>query len=104
MTNILATVGPVSEKNLVFFGKKTNLIRFNLSHNTISWHKKNIKKLKKLYPDKLILVDIPGIKPRTLNKIPIYIKKGEKISFSNKNKKKKHNRAFKSFTKYKKKL
>ncbi len=84
MTNILATVGPVSEKNLVFFGKKTSFVRFNLSHNTISWHKKNIRKLKKLYPNKLILVDIPGIKPRTLNKIPIYIKKGEKVSFSNK--------------------
>ena len=48
MTKILATVGPVSEgKNLIKFLEKTDMVRLNMSHNTLSWHKKNIDKIKK---------------------------------------------------------
>ena len=76
MTKILSTIGPASEgKNLKYIVGKSEFIRLNLSHNTIAWHNKNIKKIKKIDQNKLILVDIPGIKPRTLNSKKIKIKK-----------------------------
>ncbi|MAI75723.1 MAG: hypothetical protein CMM90_00865 [Rickettsiales bacterium] len=87
MTKILATVGPVSEgKNLIKFLEKTDMVRLNMSHNTLSWHKKNIDKIKKKNKKKIILVDIPGVKPRTLNKSIIKIKKGQLLRFSYLNK------------------
>ena len=63
------------------------MIRFNMSHNSPKWHKKNIDIIKKLDPKKNILVDIPGAKPRTLNKEIIKVSNGEKITFSYKRKK-----------------
>ena len=49
MTKILSTIGPASEgKNLKYIVGKSEFIRLNLSHNTIAWHNKNIKKIKKL--------------------------------------------------------
>ena len=82
MTKILSTVGPVSEgKNLDYLVKRSDLIRLNMSHNSIKWHKKNINQIKKIAPYKMILIDIPGIKPRTLNENSIKIKKGELIEF-----------------------
>jgi pyruvate kinase len=90
MTKILSTIGPASEgKNLKYFLKDTNLIRLNLSHNTLTWHKATIKKIKKNNPEIMILADIPGIKPRTLNEKTIFIKKNKLVKFSylyNKNK------------------
>ena len=47
-----------------------------------------IYKIKKLDKNKLILVDIPGVKPRTLNGDDIKISKGQKVSFSYNNKSK----------------
>ncbi len=92
MTKILATIGPASTgKNLKFFLDRADLLRLNTSHNVLGWHKQNIKKIKKINPEKLILVDIPGVKPRTLNKAPIIIKKGQKIRFAFKIKKKEKN-------------
>ena len=46
MINILATIGPQSEKteNLREFAKKTKLFRLNGSHNNLEWHEKTIKK------------------------------------------------------------
>jgi pyruvate kinase len=86
MTKTLATIGPVSEgSNLRYILKRSELIRLNMSHNTINWHNRNINLIKKIEPSKLVLVDIPGIKPRTLNNDPIEIKKGEIIKFGNNN-------------------
>lgn len=83
MIKILSTVGPVSSgRELPFLIKKSDILRFNASHNTISWHKKIINKIKSIFPNKIILVDIPGVKPRTLNKKDIYIKKGQLVKFS----------------------
>lgn len=82
MTKILSTIGPASEgKNLKYIVGKSEFIRLNLSHNTIAWHNKNIKKIKKIDQNKLILVDIPGIKPRTLNSKKLKIKKGQIVRF-----------------------
>lgn len=82
MTKILATIGPVSSgKNLKTFLEKTDMVRLNLSHNKFEWHKKIINKIREENKDKLILVDVPGVKPRTLNTNVIRIKKGEIIKF-----------------------
>jgi len=84
MTKILATIGPASEgKSLKYIVKTSELIRFNTSHNSLKWHERNINQIKKIDPNKLILIDIPGIKPRTLNIEPIKIKKGELVKFGN---------------------
>ena len=90
---ILTTIGPQSDKSkLSFFVKNSDLLRLNLSHNTISWHQKTSNKIKKIDTSKMILLDIPGIKPRTLNSENLKIIKGERYSFSyNKNLKKKNN-------------
>lgn len=82
MTKILATLGPASDgKNLFHLVKKSHFVRLNMSHNTLDWHKKKIDEIKKINREKLILVDIPGIKPRTLNKESIFIKKGQIVKF-----------------------
>ena len=84
---ILTTIGPLSDRNkLNFFVKNSDLLRLNLSHNTISWHKKTSNKIKEIDDSKMILLDIPGIKPRTLNSENLKIIKGERYSFSYKNK------------------
>ena len=83
MTKILATLGPVSAKsNLKKLINIADLVRLNMSHNSIEWHTEIIKKIRKIDKEKLVLVDIPGVKPRTLNKKIIKIKKGEIIKFS----------------------
>ena len=82
MTKVLATVGPVSsDKNLKYLLDKCEMVRLNMSHNSLQWHNRNINKIKKIDPTKYILVDIPGAKPRTLNVNPIMIKKGQKVIF-----------------------
>ena len=92
MTKILTTIGPASDgKNLKYFINNSDFIRFNMAHNAISWHKKNIDQVKEINPNKLVLVDIPGVKLRTLNKKSIFIKKGEKVKFSYKVLKKENN-------------
>ena len=83
MTKILSTIGPASEgKKLKYFIDNSDLVRLNMSHNSLTFHKKNIKEIKKTNPNMLILVDIPGIKPRTTNKKTISIKKGQEVKFS----------------------
>ena len=76
MTKILATLGPVSAtKNLKKFVQYADIMRLNMSHNSIDWHKKLLNKIKSINNEKLILIDRPGVKPRTLNKSSFYIKR-----------------------------
>lgn len=85
---ILTTIGPISEStsSLKKILKFTNLFRINGSHNTLTWHKNVSNRIKKLSPSSKILLDIPGVKPRSINKTAIKIKNGEKIFFTyNKN-------------------
>tara|TARA_B100000787_G_C16194931_1_gene300075 strand:+ start:1215 stop:2597 length:1383 start_codon:yes stop_codon:yes gene_type:complete len=85
---ILATIGPVSESNLSIkkILKYTNLFRINGSHNTLNWHKAISSRIKNLSNTSKILLDIPGVKPRSLNRNAIKIKNDEKIYFSFKKK------------------
>ena len=69
MSKILPTIGPVSEKHsdikkILQFSK---LVRLNGSHNTLEWHKNISNYIKYLNSNNKILLDIPGIKPRTCN-------------------------------------
>ena len=87
MTKILATIGPASEdvSSLKSIAKHTNLFRLNGSHNEISWHKSTIKKIRQICPDAFILLDIPGINPRTNNNEKIIINENQEILFGNSN-------------------
>ena len=84
MTKILATIGPATEDhtNLKKVLGTTNLVRLNGAHNTIKWHEKISKRIKKINPNTKILLDLPGIKPRSLNKDNIKIKKNENLFFT----------------------
>ena len=87
---ILPTIGPATQsiKNLKYLFKYCSMARLNSSHNDINWHKKIIKLIKKINNKIDILVDIPGVKPRTNNKKNIYLKKNNIIKFDYKIKKK----------------
>jgi pyruvate kinase len=80
---ILATIGPISEsiKSIKKINNYTSLFRLNGSHNSLAWHKKICKRIKSSNIDNKILVDIPGIKPRTDNKVNINIKKNDLVIF-----------------------
>ena len=83
MTTILPTVGPITSKetDLKFILNISKSIRLNGSHNTLQWHRDISKKIKKINKNSSILLDIPGVKPRTNNLIPIEINQGDKIVF-----------------------
>ena len=87
---ILPTIGPTSEKNtdIEKILKITDIVRINGSHNVLNWHVNISKKIKKIDLNARILLDIPGVKPRTQNKKEINIKKNQKINFIFKNKSK----------------
>ena len=80
---ILPTIGPssCSYKDLKIILKYSDFLRINGSHNTIKWHEKVSKKIRSLDPNIKILLDIPGIKPRTLNKKKISISKNDNLLF-----------------------
>jgi pyruvate kinase len=80
---ILPTIGPVtsSYKNIKTVLSYSKFVRINGSHNQISWHKKICKIVKKIDKNSRILLDLPGIKPRTLNHSIINIKKNEIATF-----------------------
>lgn len=68
-TKIVATIGPVSAypKMLIkMYNSGMSVARLNGSHNTLEWHSKTIKLIKKVIPDCPILLDIPGKKIRTI--------------------------------------
>jgi len=81
---ILITIGPVSESysSLKKITKYTNLFRINGSHNTLKWHKIVSNRIRSASSNSKILLDIPGVKPRTSNKNPIKISNNEKLYFS----------------------
>ena len=83
MMKTLVTVGPNSLNldDLTHFAEKTKLFRLNGSHSTVEWHKKAIGMIRDVSPDSFILMDIPGIKPRTENLELTNIKQGEIIHF-----------------------
>ena len=84
MSKILPTIGPASEsiQDIRKMLNISNTVRINGSHNTLNWHKKIADDVKKLNKDSTILLDVPGIKPRTANQEEILINKGEKIIFT----------------------
>ena len=83
MTKILATIGRVPTRLKIFysFEKKTDFVRLNGSHNTIIWHKKTVENLSKIKKEINILLDLPGIKPRTNNAKISLFQKIKEISF-----------------------
>lgn len=89
---ILPTIGPETIKvnNLKYLLSETDIVRINSSHNSLSWHKKAIRKIKKIKSNSVILIDFPGVKPRTKNKFEIKIKKNQLVKFSYKKNKKKN--------------
>ena len=80
---ILPTIGPATEKakDLKFLFNYCSMARLNTSHNKIQWHKRMINLIKKVDNKIDILVDIPGVKPRTDNKKDIVLKKNDIIEF-----------------------
>lgn len=87
MMNILVTIGPASESkgSLREFAKKTNLFRLNGSHGCFEWHQKAVASIREVCPNAFILMDIPGIKPRTANMEDIKIHKGQDVAFGEAN-------------------
>ena len=87
MIKTMVTIGPNSnsKSDIVKFNTHTNLFRLNGSHSSIEWHAESISLIRSVSPDALILLDIPGIKPRTSNDQPIKINKGEVITFTSPN-------------------
>lgn len=83
MFKIVSTIGPLSEKSNILkkIINRSDLIRLNGAHNSLSWHKKIIDKIRKIDSKSIILLDLPGIKPRTTNKHEIIIKKNQLIKF-----------------------
>ena len=83
MNRLLPTIGPItaSEKNLRKILKISNLVRLNGAHNDLIWHKKISYRIKKINSNAKILLDLPGVKPRTNNKKVCNIKKNQKIIF-----------------------
>ena len=79
MTDILSTIGPTTEniQNLKKIVSTTKFVRLNGAHNNLMWHYKICNLIKKLNPNCQILIDLPGIKPRTMNSKKIFIKKNE---------------------------
>ena len=86
---ILPTIGPAtkSKESIKYISKICSLVRLNTSHNKIEWHKQVIKTIKSINKNIDILVDIPGVKPRTNNLTDIHIKKNQiiKLGYNVKN-------------------
>ena len=83
MIKILSTIGPATEKekDLRKVLKFSDFIRLNGAHGSLVWHKKITNLIKKINPNCRILIDFPGIKPRTMNSSKVYIKKNTLVKF-----------------------
>ena len=87
MIKTMVTIGPesCSENDVKEFSRHTKLFRLNGSHSSIEWHSKAISLIRNLIPDAFILLDIPGIKPRTSNEHAIEITSGQLVTFASPN-------------------
>ena len=83
MTRILITIGPASdtEELIEKFSHYDVLYRLNGSHADLAWHRDTVEKIRKKVKDAFILLDVPGVKPRTANNKNINIKKGQQVLF-----------------------
>ncbi len=83
MSKILPTIGPITEElqSLKKILRYSDLVRINGSHATYAWHKNVVKKIRSIQKDAKILLDVPGIKPRTKNKTEIKITKSSYVVF-----------------------
>ncbi len=81
---ILPTIGPITQdtSKLKTIFKYCKIVRLNASHNEVKWHKEIISRIKKIENNVDILLDIPGIKPRTNNEKTIFVKKNQIIKFT----------------------
>ena len=81
--SILVTLGPKSSStsSIEEIKEYTKLFRLNGSHNTLAWHIRVSNLIRKVCPDAFILLDIPGIKPRTNNNKTLEIRKNEAFEF-----------------------
>ena len=79
MFKIVSTIGPQSENNKILKSiiEKSDLIRLNGAHNSYNWHKIIVKKIRNINIKIPILIDLPGIKPRTNNLTNIFIRKSK---------------------------
>ena len=88
VTRIIATIGPASCKKKIikkFLNSGISLVRLNGSHNTLEWHARTIKDIRKINNSIPILFDIPGEKIRIDNqKQDIKFNKRDKLIFSKK--------------------
>ena len=91
-TKIIATIGPSCDtKNGVreLIGTGVNVFRFNLKHNSLSWHKERLKIVrevaKELSTDIGTLIDLQGpeIRIKTKEKRDFPLKKGDEIIVTN---------------------
>jgi len=81
---IIPTIGPVTQSNesIEYLKKRYNIFRINGSHNTLKWHEQVSKKIKRNNSNVKLLLDVPGIKPRTCNKFDIFISNNQEVRFS----------------------
>ena len=83
MIKILPTIGPKTDNidSIAFISKFTKILRLNGSHGNYEWHRNAIKKIRDVNSDMIIILDIPGIKPRTGNENNVEIKRGQEVTF-----------------------
>ena len=66
MSNSVSSKSKSCSINSIYnISKFTNYFRINGSHNSMEWHIKISKRIKEICPESFILLDIPGLKPRT---------------------------------------
>ena len=83
MIKILVTLGPASQSEEVIekLASYNVLFRLNGSHSDLEWHRQTVEKIRRIARDAFILLDVPGVKPRTANTDFIDIKKGQQVIF-----------------------
>lgn len=83
MIKTMITIGPRScnAADIKLFAQQSTLFRLNGSHSDLKWHEDAIKLIRSTCPQAFIMLDVPGIKPRTANKKIVHIEKGEKVIF-----------------------